>query len=180
MKQNAKLPRLILSIVTVLVVAAIGVTMALQVAGVVDVTNLFTVGSNSTSISESGSGEAKEAAVHNAGTSPVYVRARIVVDPTKPGQVQYTTDASAQKQAGVITVVLSPEADGWKQVGEYYYYQQIVPAGGDTANLVQKVLVGEGIGYEFDVSVYEESALAAGGTYDQAQAEAAFASLDRP
>lgn len=171
--------------VCVLAVCLVGVTFALQVTGVLSITNAFTAASNSTEINEDG--PEKKVSITNNGSNPTYVRARVTVEGTDgalPEDVtfDYTWDVNETPDPNEILVVMG-DSTKWilNSTDAFYYYQGIVEPGDSTELLVQKVLVGANVPatLEFDVVVTEESVLAVEEDFTEEGMQAAFDQLDQ-
>lgn len=157
--------RILLSLLLVVVVA-VGGTLAYLTATDSPLLNTFTLAEVETEIVEDGSTSAdKSAVVKNTGKSPVYVRARVVVSGVDPTllDVKYNTS-------------------NWQNGGDgFYYYMSILPADPSTkpstSALFTRVDVDSNVGPDatFSVDVYQESVLApADGSWTLDAAKAAF------
>lgn len=173
--------------VCVLAVCLVGVTLALQTTAVQDIINSFTAASNSTEIEEPDDpSAAKEVKITNKGENPTYVRARVTVEGTSgtlPEDVTVTIVDAPKDTVGdkEICVVMDPRGMWDPGADEFYYYRDIVPVGGETTLLVEKVLVGAEVPktLEFDVVVTEESVLAVEDEWSKQGMDNAFDRLDK-
>ncbi len=159
--------RILLSLLLVVVIA-VGGTLAYLMATDSPLLNTFTLAEVETEIVEDGSTSAdKSAVVKNTGKSPVYVRARVVVSGVDPAllDVKYNTS-------------------NWQNGGDgFYYYMSILPANPSTQSSTSALFTGVDVNIEpevapkvnFSVDVYQESVLApADGTWTLKDAQDAF------
>lgn len=167
----------LLSILLVAVIA-VGGTFAYLKATDNPVLNTFSLSNTSTKVieDEGGSEESKIVSVKNTGSSDVFVRVRVVVS-AGTSTVQYVKAApnESERDANTIYVVIG---DGWEKDGsnpqDYYYYQNLLPAGKTTLAVVNGVYCGKNIDADsFDVIVYQEAVLGSG-AYQLSQVKDAF------
>ena len=159
-----------------LLAVTVGGTLALMAAQANSVTNQFTVADVNTEIEEVLTEGNKQVSIKNIGESPVYVRARIMVSGVAASQVQVVSDVSNATDADKVYLVMANTtsdgvADKWQKVGtdtdDFYYYLGVVETGGQTENLLEKVVLGTDLQTEdvlknFSVTIYHESVLAIG------------------
>ena len=141
--------RILLSLLLVVVIA-VGGTLAYLMATDNPLRNTFALAEVETNVEEPDSGTAaeKNVGVKNTGKSPVYVRARVVVSGIDPSLLKVNYSAEQYWQDG---------KDG------FYYYTSILQPGTTTApNLFISVEVASDVGPDatFSVDVYQESVLA--------------------
>lgn len=166
--------RILLSLLLVVVIA-VGGTLAYLMATDSPLLNTFTLAEVETEIVEDGSTSAdKSAVVRNTGKSPVYVRARVVVSGVDPTLlvVKYNTEP----QNGET---------GWQydETDGFYYYKSILPADPTTPPTTTPLFTGVEVNINsdeapktnFSVDVYQESVLApADGSWTLDAAKTAF------
>lgn len=169
------------SLLLVMLIGAfcIGGTYAFLKANDTNVTNTFSVANVGTKVIEDqgGTEESKVITVQNTGSSPSYVRARVVVS-AGTASVQYVTAVPSVRADNTIYVVLG---SGWTKVaasdGDIYYYNSTLSAGATTTAVVSGVYCGSGVAAgSFDVIAYAEATLASTGgvSCTAAEAQSAF------
>ncbi|MCI6959251.1 MAG: hypothetical protein MR743_05265 [Oscillospiraceae bacterium] len=175
--------RLLLT-VCVLAVVLVGATLALQVSGVLALQNRISTAQNGTGIEEEGD-QKRVFITLDAGSDPSYLRARVTVESTDQEnaalppdlKVLYTTNGTPG--AAPKDTVLIQISNGWVDGGDgFYYYQGILSS--ERVQFVERVVVGEGVDLlttQFDVVVYQESALALEDDWSQAGMATAFGRL---
>lgn len=161
--------RILLSLLLVVVIA-VGGTLAYLMATDSALSNTFALAEVETNVEEPENGTAatKTAKVTNTGDSPVYVRARVVISGGDAGVVQ-----------DKITFTYSSD---WVTGNDgFYYYQGILPANQGDASKTPALFTGVTVDddvpkdAEFSVDVYQESVLApSDGTWTLDAAKAAF------
>ena len=172
--------RLLLT-VCVLAVVLVGTTLALQVSGALALQNRISTAQNGTGIEEEG--DQKQVFITlDEGSDPSYLRARVTVESTDPEnaalppdlQVLYTfqgTPAVAPKNTILIQI-----SEGWVDGGDgFYYYQGLLSTG--RVQFVERVVAGADVDLlttQFDVVVYQESALALEDNWSREGMAAAF------
>ena len=188
MKPLFKTKRMLTATLLALVMmVAVGATLALMASTSNSVTNTFAAAQVETEIEEDGLEIGnKEVAIVNNGKSPVYVRARIMVSGVDPDNIviadesdEYTynedTDEYGIKnpEAGKLYLIMPNVTEDWEQASgetdtdDYYYYKEVLSSGESTKSLLEKVVVGSGLAEDqqqpnsnFSVTVYHESVLA--------------------
>lgn len=152
LKAILKRHTLIASFLLVFAIAGVAGTVALVVATSNPVTNTFKAASLDTDITEEG-GDPKEkvVTVTNRKDSPAYIRVRITVSPENAAEPNYISYEQNTK---------------WQNGGDgfYYYLEAVSGNGGKTAPIIDSVKVDgayETTKAEFDVTVYQESCVAA-------------------
>ena len=182
MKPLFKTKRMLTATLLALVMmVAVGATLALMASTSNSVTNTFAAAQVETEIDEDLTNNNKKVTIENTGKSPVYVRARIMVSGVDPDtQLVACTQAvyDQHKEAGelnsnAVYLIMNNESV-WKQAGEgveaddYYYYLGVLEPNDSTPELLTKVIIpGEDLrtklkdmGENFSVTVYHESVLA--------------------
>lgn len=181
MKPLFKTKRMLTATLLALVMmVAVGATLALMASTSNSVTNTFAAAQVETEIEEDGLDMGnKEVTIVNNGKSPVYVRARIMVSGVAESQVAIVgseTEATDQNKVYLVMPNVGETSD-WEKLSDsstynsdYYYYKKALnPAGEDgdkTSLLLEKVVVGSGLVEQlkdnpnFSVTVYHESVLA--------------------
>lgn len=168
------------TLLALVMMVAVGATLALMASTSNSVTNTFAAAQVDTEIEEDGLDMGnKEVAIVNNGKSPVYVRARIMVSGVAESQVAIVgseTEATDQNKVYLVMPNVGETSD-WEKLSDsatynsdYYYYKKALnPAGEDgdkTSLLLEKVVVGSGLATQlkedpnFSVTVYHESVLA--------------------
>lgn len=146
--------RILLSLLLVVVIA-VGGTLAYLMATDNPLRNTFALAEVETNVEEPESGTEgdKTPKVTNTGKSPVYVRARVVISGGDAGVVQ-----------DKITFTYSTH---WVEGGDgFYYYDGILPANQGDASTTPPLFEGVKVDNEvpkeaeFSVDVYQESVLA--------------------
>lgn len=187
MKPLFKTKRMLTATLLALVMmVAVGATLALMASTSNSVTNTFAAAQVETEIEEDGLDMGnKEVAIVNNGKSPVYVRARIMVsgvDPEniviadEPNEYTYIQDTGEygidNPEAGKLYLIMPNVTEDWEQASgetdtdDYYYYKEVLSSGESTKSLLEKVVVGSGLVTQlkedpnFSVTVYHESVLA--------------------
>lgn len=167
------------SVLALVVMVAVGATLALMASTSNSVTNTFAAAQVETEIDENLEYGNKIVTIENTGKSPVYVRARIMVSGVAESQVAIVgseTEATDQNKVYLVMPNVGETSD-WEKLSDnvtynsdYYYYKKALnPAGEDgekTSLLLEKVVVGSGLATQlkedpnFSVTVYHESVLA--------------------
>lgn len=183
MKPLFKTKRMLTATLLALVMmVAVGATLALMASTSNSVTNTFAAAQVETEIDEDLTDGNKIVTIENTGKSPVYVRARIMVSGVAESQVAIVKAAPAENEVDANTLYLVMpnvgETSDWEKLSDnvtynsdYYYYKEALnPAGEDgdkTSLLLEKVVVGSELapklkemGEKFSVTVYHESVLA--------------------
>lgn len=180
MKPLFKTKRMLTATLLALVMmVAVGATLALMASTSNSVTNTFAAAQVETEIDEDLKDGNKKVTIENTGKSPVYVRARIMVSGVAESQVAIVgseTEATDQNKVYLVMPNVGETSD-WEKLSDsatynsdYYYYKKALnPAGEDgdkTSLLLEKVVVGSGLVEQlkdnpnFSVTVYHESVLA--------------------
>lgn len=146
--------RILLSLLLVVVIA-VGGTLAYLMATDKPLRNTFALAEVETNVEEPESGTEgdKTPKVTNTGESPVYVRARVVISGGDAGVLQ-----------NKITFTYSSD---WENGGDgFYYYRGILPANQGEASKTKPLFTGVKVDdavpkdAQFSVDVYQESVLA--------------------
>ncbi len=176
MKPLFKTKRMLTATLLALVmVVAVGATLALMASTSNSVTNTFAAAQVETEIDEDLRNDNKIVTIENTGKSPVYVRARIMVsgvDPDniviadEPDEYIYNEDTDEYgietPEAGKLYLIMPNVTEDWEQAApaepgkkpaldDYYYYKKVLPGkeeGGtthSTSSLLEKVVVGSGL-----------------------------------
>lgn len=188
MKPLFKTKRMLTATLLALVMmVAVGATLALMASTSNSVTNTFAAAQVETEIDENLEYGNKIVTIENTGKSPVYVRARIMVsgvDPDniviadEPNEYTYNEDTDEygikKPEAGKLYLIMPNVIEDWEQASgetdtdDYYYYKEVLSSGESTKSLLEKVVVGSGLATQlkedpnFSVTVYHESVLAIG------------------
>ena len=137
-----------------LLVGAVGGTLAWMSAQTRPVTNTFEAGEVTTWVNETFDGKAKKnVSIQNTGTIPAYIRAAVVINwADKDGNVSGTPVKSGDYTA------FSPGTNWEQGTDGYYYYTQPVPAGGSTDVLIPSIApqVTPPAGYDLQVTILAE------------------------
>lgn len=176
MKPLFKTKRMLTATLLALVMmVAVGATLALMASTSNSVTNTFAAAQVETEIDEDLKDGNKKVTIENTGKSPVYVRARIMVsgvDPDniviadEPDEYIYNEDTDEYgietPEAGKLYLIMPNVTEDWEQAApaepgkkpaldDYYYYKKVLPGkeeGGtthSTSSLLEKVVVGSGL-----------------------------------
>ena len=176
MKPLFKTKRMLTATLLALVMmVAVGATLALMASTSNSVTNTFAAAQVETEIDEDLTNNNKKVTIENTGKSPVYVRARIMVSGVDPENIVIVSeegeDADHYKvEDGEYSLAGTPEADklylimpnvgeskDWEQAtgatgkDDYYYYKKVLPGKKEsgqtfsTSPLLEKVVVGSGL-----------------------------------
>ena len=176
MKPLFKTKRMLTATLLALVMmVAVGATLALMASTSNSVTNTFAAAQVETEIDENLEYGNKIVTIENTGKSPVYVRARIMVsgvDPEniviadEPNEYTYNQDTGEygieNPEAGKLYLIMPNVTEDWEQAApaepgkkpaldDYYYYKKVLPGkeeGGtthSTSSLLEKVVVGSGL-----------------------------------
>lgn len=149
--KNAKSKIIIVAAVLAAAVLAVGITMALYQDNSNMVVNTFTLGNVTTEIVEIFQKEddttyKKEPRVTNTGENDCYIRLRYQITPEEAGKRQVSLDGPGE---------------GWKQVGDWYYYQNPVKPGESTTPLFTTVKLQydeeDNPWIDFDILLYQEA-----------------------
>lgn len=176
MKPLFKTKRMLTATLLALVMmVAVGATLALMASTSNSVTNTFAAAQVETEIDEDLKDGNKKVTIENTGKSPVYVRARIMVSGVDPENIviadelnEYTYNQDtgeygiANPEAGKLYLIMPNVTEDWEQAApaepgkkpaldDYYYYKKVLPGkeeGGtthSTSSLLEKVVVGSGL-----------------------------------
>ena len=135
----------------IVVIAAVGVTIAYLTDKSPEVKNTFTPSKVETDIDENFDGAVKEnVKIINQGDINAYIRAKIVINWVKKG-----TNEVLPASSGDYEMVMG--SDKWKKIDDIYYYTEKVPAKGTTENLINscKPIVKKD-GYVLNVTILAE------------------------
>lgn len=198
MKPLFKTKRMLTATLLALVMmVAVGATLALMASTSNSVTNTFAAAQVETEIDEDLKDGNKKVTIENTGKSPVYVRARIMVsgvDPENNIKVVTTEPTGEAIDEDTLYLVMPNvgESKDWEQAtgatgkDDYYYYKKVLQGKEEdgtthsTSLLLEKVVVGSGLATQlkedpnFSVTVYHESVLAIDKTANLATVKAAF------
>lgn len=151
----------IATLLALVMVVAVGATLALMASSPQFLTNTFAAADVDTEVDESiGEPDVKTVWIENNGKSPVYVRARIMVSGVDPKQIEIVDSEEEAEKAAVddptMLFLVMPnvknEANCWQQVGEdiskdnkdgFYYYLGVLQPDTSTNDLMTKVIIGE-------------------------------------
>ena len=178
MKPLFKTKRMLTATLLALVmVVAVGATLALMASSPQFLTNTFAAADVNTDVDEeTGGPNVKTVWVENNGKSPVYVRARIMVSGVDPDtQIEIVDNAEDATDPTKVYLVMKNQ-NVWKQATDetekdgYYYYLGVLQPGAATADLMTKVIIPDGdfkkeleaMGDKFNITIYHESVLAIG------------------
>lgn len=171
MKPLFKTKRMLTATLLALVMmVAVGATLALMASTSNSVTNTFAAAQVETEIDEDLTNNNKKVTIENTGKSPVYVRARIMVsgvDPNniviadEPDEYIYNEDTDEYgietPEAGKLYLIMPNVTEDWEQAtgatgkDDYYYYKKVLPGKEEsgrtysTSSLLEKVVVGSGL-----------------------------------
>lgn len=174
MKPLFKTKRMLTATLLALVMmVAVGATLALMASTSNSVTNTFAAAQVETEIEEGGLDMGnKEVAIVNNGKSPVYVRARIMVSGVAESQVAIVGSETEATDQNKVYLVMENQSQ-WQQADasakdNYYYYLNVLEPNQRTPNLLTKVVIPDEdlrtklkeMGEKFSVTVYHESVLA--------------------
>ena len=185
MKPLFKTKRMLTATLLALVmVVAVGATLALMASSPQFLTNTFAAADVETQINEDLTLGNKKVTIENTGKSPVYVRARIMVSGVDPENIKVvTTEPTGEVIDEETLYLVMPnvgESEDWEQAtgatgkDDYYYYKKVLPGKEEdgttnsTSLLLEKVVVGSGLVEQlkdnpnFSVTIYHESVLAIG------------------
>lgn len=158
----------IATLLALVMVVAVGATLALMASSPQFLTNTFAAADVDTDVDENIDGaNVKTVWIENNGKSPVYVRARIMVSGVDPEQIEIVPTAPAEDKVDANTLYLvmpnvndategtgkaawstSPaqntEEDGsYPYTDDFYYYLGVLQPGTSTSNLMTKVIIGD-------------------------------------
>lgn len=146
--KNRKFIITVASVVTIVGIS-IGSTFAYYTSVTEDIVNSFNVGSIDTELNETISGLNKEPRVKNTGKTDCLVRMRVTISPSDTG------------------ITLDLPGAGWKQIGEFYYYEGVLAPNAETLPLFTKVTLPgdwysngsilESEFIPFDIGIYQEA-----------------------
>lgn len=173
MKPLFKTKRMLTATLLALVMmVAVGATLALMASTSNSVTNTFAAAQVDTEIDEDLKDGNKKVTIENTGKSPVYVRARIMVSGVAESQVAIVGSETEATDQNKVYLVMENQSQ-WQQADasakdNYYYYLNVLEPNQRTPNLLTKVVIpGEALrtklkemGEKFSVTVYHESVLA--------------------
>lgn len=148
-RRNKKPAILIVSLV-LLLIAAVGGTVAYLQAISGRVTNTFTPAEVEITVNETKTDTQKSnISFTNPKTDeamPVYIRATLVIywtdifDVTNDGVENPTEQVIAQPTGASVSIPSEPK-DGWFKVGDIYYYSQLVAPGSTTTEMLDAITV---------------------------------------
>lgn len=173
MKPLFKTKRMLTATLLALVMmVAVGATLALMASTSNSVTNTFAAAQVETEIDEDLTNNNKKVTIENTGKSPVYVRARIMVSGVAESQVAIVGSEAEATDQNKVYLVMENQSQ-WQQADasakdNYYYYLNVLEPNQRTSELLTKVVIpGEALrtklkemGEKFSVTVYHESVLA--------------------
>lgn len=180
MKPLFKTKRMLTATLLALVMmVAVGATLALMASTSNSVTNTFAAAQVETEIDEDLTNNNKKVTIENTGKSPVYVRARIMVSGVAESQVAIVGSEAEATEQDKVYLVMPNVTNDWEKLSssttynsDYYYYKKALNPAGATDNsdktslLLEKVVVGSGLATQlkedpnFSVTIYHESVLA--------------------
>lgn len=130
---NRKAGALFVSLLLVLVLA-VGGTVAYLSMSTEPVTNTFTPSTVSCSVTESFDGtNKKNVNVTNTGDTDAYIRVKLVT---------YRVNENGEHIGGTAEIPSFTLGSGWVQSGEYYYYTKpVAPNGKPAAELISSILL---------------------------------------
>lgn len=137
-KHRRNKPNTLIISLVVLLVAAIGGTVAYLMDTTPGVTNTFTPAEVKISIQEKKTDTTKENIIftnsNEANAVPVYIRATLVI---------YWKDAEGNviPQPELAAVTGGDPGTNWFKVGDIYYYKPVVPVGGSTMAMTDAITV---------------------------------------
>lgn len=144
-KSNAKLLAVLVSVVLVTALA-VSATIAYLMDKTEDVTNTFTLAQVTSKVDEpTFNGKTKsDVPITNTSDVEAYIRAEIIVTwMAEDGNVLHMKPVSNLENSENYDYTLSI-GNGWKKVGDYYYYMTSVAAGKDTGALIASAAPVEG------------------------------------
>lgn len=173
MKPLFKTKRMLTATLLALVMmVAVGATLALMASTSNSVTNTFAAAQVETEIDENLEYGNKIVTIENTGKSPVYVRARIMVSGVAESQVAIVGSETEATDQNKVYLVMENQSQ-WQQADasakdNYYYYLNVLEPNQRTPNLLTKVVIPDEdlrtklkeMGEKFSVTVYHESVLA--------------------
>lgn len=175
MKPLFKTKRMLTATLLALVMmVAVGATLALMASTSNSVTNTFAAAQVETEIDEDLTNNNKKVTIENTGKSPVYVRARIMVSGVAESQVAIVGSEAEATEQDKVYLVMENQSQ-WQQADisakdNYYYYLNVLEPNQRTSELLTKVVIPgkdlrtklKEMGEKFSVTVYHESVLAIG------------------
>lgn len=173
MKPLFKTKRMLTATLLALVMmVAVGATLALMASTSNSVTNTFAAAQVETEIDEDLKDGNKKVTIENTGKSPVYVRARIMVSGVAESQVAIVGSETEATDQNKVYLVMENQSQ-WQQADasakdNYYYYLNVLEPNQRTSELLTKVVIPDKdlrtklkeMGEKFSVTVYHESVLA--------------------
>ena len=136
MKLNRKKGILLLTAAVLILVCGVGGTLAYLITQTAPVTNTFTPAQVTSEVDEEMNQDKtikSNVKIKNTGNVSAYIRAAIVITwKDKDGYTMPTVPVQGQGQDYTLDI----NATDWSQSDGYYYYNGIVAAGGNTANLI--------------------------------------------
>lgn len=150
----------ILVALALLLTTAVAGTVAFLVTSTEPVVNTFTPGGVTTKVLEELDGTTKRnVRIQNTGNIPAYIRATFLVNWVDSNGNIYST---APVEGEGYDVVMGSD---WVKLGNYYYYQEVVPAGGATTKLIDSIAPKANAapeGYTLQVTIIAEGIQAEG------------------
>lgn len=145
-------PFFLLVALAVVLCAMVGTTVAYLVTDTDPITNIFTPTKVTTEITENFDEKVKNnVKVKNTGDVDAYIRAAVVVTwQNDAGEVYPTAPVEGTDYTVTWTM------DGWKKIGDYYYYKEVVKPGDSTGVLLTDCKPVEGKapdGYHLSVEI---------------------------
>lgn len=153
---------LLLALVVAVLMGTVGGTVAYLVTSTDPVTNTFTPAKFDTDIEEKvDSGVKSKIIVKNTGEVDAWVRVAIIGN--------YVNEAG--QVVGDWNGTVDYNEDNWELSDRYYYYKEIVPAGGETVNLLETGInaVTREDGAHLEITVIHQSIQAEGLNASSAQ-----------
>lgn len=123
--RNRKSPLALLALLLVAIMV-VGGTVAYLLTSTTPVENTFTPAKVDATVYESfTNGVKSDVKIQNSGNAPAYIRVAIVAN---------AVDANGHVVAGTLPSY-TVDSSKWAQIGNYYYYKDVVPAGEYTDEL---------------------------------------------
>lgn len=176
----------IATLLALVMVVAVGATLALMASSPQFLTNTFAAADVDTEVDENTDGpNVKTVWIENNGKSPVYVRARIMVSGVNPENIKVVTAEPTGEAIDEETLYLvmpkvpnswARESENGNYTDDFYYYKSALPSGQSTESLMTHVVIGDGLRDSllvkdeetdktdfvdtFNITIYHESVLA--------------------
>jgi len=164
---NDRKKALLSGVIAIVVLAVVGVTLALLIDKTGNVDNAFTPSEVTCAVDEDFNGKTKEdVRIQNTGDVDAYIRAKVILNWVDPKDPSIISSTSVEKAA--YTAVQAEDYKWIEGRDGYFYYPDVIPAGENkyTGYLFESIKVAEGYnppaGYVLSVEIIADAVQAIG------------------